>query len=90
MLATPDFEMLSGSGSMEAFMLLDKRTDQGLQPLEMTREMIASSFEIYTSWTAHRTGKVIKLLTVSSAALLPPTLPASTMGVECGDPGPVA
>jgi Mg2+ and Co2+ transporter CorA len=82
LLARRDFEMLSGSESMEAFALLDKRTDQALERLEATREMIVSSFEIYTTWTAHRTNKVIKLLTVSSVSLLPPTLLASVMGMN--------
>jgi magnesium transporter len=82
LLARPDFEMLSGSDSTEAFARLDQRTDQALQRLETTREMIVSSFEVYTTWTAHGTNKVIKLLTISSVALLPPTLLASVMGMN--------
>jgi len=62
------------------------RTDSGLQQalltLESTREMIVSSFEIYTTWTAHETNKVMKLLTVASVALLPPTLVAAVMGMS--------
>jgi Mg2+ and Co2+ transporter CorA len=82
LLARPDFEMLSGSDSIDAFALLDERMNQALQRLEMTREMIGSSFEIYTTWTAHGTNRVMKLLTVSSVALLPPTLLASVMGMN--------
>jgi magnesium transporter len=82
LLARPDFEMLSGSDSMEAFAHLDERINQALQRLETTREMVVSSFEIYTTWTAHGTNKVMKLLTVSSVALLPPTLLASVMGMN--------
>jgi magnesium transporter len=82
LLARPDFEMLSGSDSMEAFASLAERTEQALQQLETTREMIVSSFEIYTTWTAHGTNRVMKLLTVSSVALLPPTLVASIMGMN--------
>jgi Mg2+ and Co2+ transporter CorA len=82
LLARPDFELLSGSDSMETFASLTERTEQALQQLETTREMIVSSFEIYTTWTAHGTNKVMKLLTVSSVALLPPTLLASTMGMN--------
>jgi Mg2+ and Co2+ transporter CorA len=74
--------MFSGSDSMEAFERLDQRTDQALQQLETTREMIVSSFEVYTTWTAHGTNKVIKLLTISSVALLPSTLLASFMGMN--------
>jgi magnesium transporter len=87
LLARPDFEVLSGSDSMETFASLTERTEQALQQLETTREMIVSSFEIYTTWTAHGTNKVIKLLTVSSVALLPPTLLASIMGMNSLPPG---
>jgi magnesium transporter len=82
LLARPDFEALSGSDSMEAFASLAERTEHAFQQLETTREMIASSFEIYTTWTAHRTNRVMKLLTVCSVALLPPTLLASIMGMN--------
>jgi magnesium transporter len=82
LLARPDFEVLSGSDSMEAFASLAERTEHAFQQLETTREMIASSFEIYTTWTAHRTNRVMKLLTVCSVALLPPTLLASIMGMN--------
>jgi magnesium transporter len=44
--------------------------------------MIVSSFEIYTTWTAHGTNKVMRLLTVVSVTLLPPTLLASVMGMN--------
>ena len=82
LLARPDFEMLSGSDSMDAFARLDQRTDQALQQLETTREMIVSSFDVYTTWTAHGTNKVMKVLTIASVALLPSTLLASVMGMN--------
>ena len=82
LLARPDFEMLSGSDSIEAFARLDQRTDQALQQLETTREMIVSSFDVYTTWTAHGTNKVMKVLTIVSVALLPSTLLASVMGMN--------
>jgi magnesium transporter len=82
LLARPDFEMLSGSDSMEAFARLAQRTDQALQQLETTREMIVSSFEVYTTWTAHGTNRVMKMLTIASVALLPSTLLASVMGMN--------
>ncbi len=81
-LALPDFELLSDSDSPESFASLAERSEQALQALDTTREMIVSSFEIYTTWTAHETTKVMKLLTVASVALLPPTLLASVMGMN--------
>jgi Mg2+ and Co2+ transporter CorA len=82
LLARPDFEMLSDSDSHATFALLAERSEQALLTLESTREMIVSSFEIYTTWTAHETNKVMKLLTVASVTLLPPTLLASVMGMN--------
>ncbi len=81
-LALPDFELLSDSDSPESLASLAERSEQALQALDTTREMIVSSFEIYTTWTAHETTKVMKLLTVASVALLPPTLLASVMGMN--------
>jgi Mg2+ and Co2+ transporter CorA len=82
LLARPDFEMLSGTESVDAFARLEQRANQALQQLETTREMIVSSFDVYTTWTAHRTNKVMKLLTIASVALLPSTLLASVMGMN--------
>jgi magnesium transporter len=82
LLARPDFEMLSDSDLPDAFASLSERSERALQALEATREMIVSSFEIYTTWTAHGTNRVMKLLTVVSVTLLPPTLLASVMGMN--------
>jgi magnesium transporter len=81
-LALPDFELLSDSNSPESFASLAERSEQALQALDATREMIVNSFDIYTTWTAHETTKVMKLLTVASVTLLPPTLLASVMGMN--------
>jgi magnesium/cobalt transport protein CorA len=82
LLARPDFEMLSETESRDGFASLAERAEQAVQSLETAREMIVSSFEIYTTWTAHQTNKVMKLLTVASVTLLPPTLLASVMGMN--------
>jgi magnesium transporter len=82
LLARPDFEMLADSNSHDGFMSLAARSEEASQALETTREMIVSSFDIYTTWTAHGTNNVMKLLTVASVTLLPPTLIASVMGMN--------
>jgi Mg2+ and Co2+ transporter CorA len=82
LLARPDFEMQAASDSQDTFASLAERAEQAMLTLETTREMIVSSFEIYTTWTAHETNKVMKVLTVASVALLPPTLLASVMGMN--------
>jgi Mg2+ and Co2+ transporter CorA len=81
-LSQPDFALLADSDSPEAFASLAERSEQAMQALETTREMILNSFDIYTTWTAHETNKVMRLLTVASVTLLPPTLLASVMGMN--------
>jgi magnesium transporter len=81
-LEMPDFALLSESASPEAYASLSEQSERVLQTLETTREMILNSFDIYTTWTAHETNRVMRLLTVVSVALLPPTLLASVMGMN--------
>jgi magnesium transporter len=81
-LARLDFTMLSETDSSESFASLADHVEQTMQALESTREMIVSSFEIYTTWTAHATNRVMKVLTIASVTLLPPTLLASVMGMN--------
>jgi magnesium transporter len=81
-LALPDFALLSESASPEAFASLSDRSEQALQTLDTTREMILNSFDIYTTWTAHETNRVMRLLTLASVTILPPTLLASVMGMN--------
>jgi Mg2+ and Co2+ transporter CorA len=81
-LARPDFELLSEADSPQSFASLAEFGDQALQALDAAREMTLSSFEIYTMWTSHETNRVMKMLTVASVALLPPTLLASVMGMN--------
>jgi Mg2+ and Co2+ transporter CorA len=82
LLARPDFGTLSDAGPQDGFASLSERADQALAALDTTREMIVSSFEIYTTWTAHGTNRVMRLLTVVSVTMLPPTLLASVMGMN--------
>jgi magnesium transporter len=82
LLARSEFAVLAGSNAASDFEALGEFLERALRALEATREMINGSFEIYTTWTAHGTNKVIKRLTVVSVALLPPTLLAGVMGMN--------
>jgi magnesium transporter len=82
LLARSEFAVLSGSQVASDFEASSVFLEQTLQSMESVREMIIGSFEIYTTWTAHGTNKVIKRLTVASVALLPPTLLAGVMGMN--------
>ncbi len=82
LLGRSEFAVLSGSQAAADFDALSELLERTLHSLEATREMVIGSFEIYTTWTAHGTNKVIKRLTVASVALLPPTLLAGVMGMN--------
>lgn len=82
LLGRSEFAVLSGSQAAADFDALSELLERTLQSLEATREMITGSFEIYTTWTAHGTNRVMKRLTVASVALLPPTLLAGVMGMN--------
>ena len=82
LLAQSEFAVLSGSSEASDFETLTSLLERTLQAMETTREMIVGSFEIYTTWTAHGTNKVMKRLTVASVTILPPTLLAGIMGMN--------
>jgi Mg2+ and Co2+ transporter CorA len=82
LLAQSEFTVLSGSNGASDFQSLTELLERTFQSMETTREMIVGSFEIYTTWTAHATNKVMKRLTVASVTLLPPTLLAGVMGMN--------
>ena len=82
LLSRSEFAVLSGSHSASDFEALTEFLERALQAMETMREMIAGSFEIYTTWTAHATNNVMKRLTVASVTLLPPTLLAGIMGMN--------
>ncbi len=82
LLAQSELAVLSGSSAASDFETLTSLLERTLQAMETTREMIVGSFEIYTTWTAHATNKVMKRLTVASVTILPPTLLAGIMGMN--------
>jgi magnesium transporter len=82
LLTRSEFAVLSGSRSAADFEALTELLERAMQSMEKTREMIIGSFEIYTTWTAHGTNRVMKRLTVASVTLLPPTLLAGVMGMN--------
>jgi Mg2+ and Co2+ transporter CorA len=83
LLGRSEFAVLSGSeAAADDFHALTEFLERTLHSMESTREMIIGSFEIYTTWTAHGTNRVMKRLTVASLTLLPPTLIAGVMGMN--------
>lgn len=81
-LGRSEFAVLSGSDSVAEFETVGELVERALASMESTREMIAGSFEIYTTWAAQRTNLLMKRLTIASVTLLPPTLLAGIMGMN--------
>jgi magnesium transporter len=82
-LAQPNLSQLLPEASPEGlFSALVRRLERTLERLDTARQMVAGALDLYTTLVAHGTNKVIKLLTVASVTLLPPTLLANLMGMD--------
>jgi len=82
-LAQPNLTELLPEASPEGqFSALVSRLERTLDGLDTARQTAAGSLDLYTTLVAHGTNKVIKLLTVVSVALLPPTLLTGFLGMN--------
>jgi magnesium transporter len=82
-LAQPNLSELLPEASPEGqFAALIRRLERTLDSLDTTRQTAAASLDLYTTLVAHGTNKVIKLLTVVSVTLLPPTLLTGFLGMN--------
>ena len=82
LLSRTEFAVLSRAESVKELDAVAQFLDRVLNSMEATREMVASSFEIYTTWAAHGTNRLIRRLTVANVTILPPTLLAGIMGMN--------
>lgn len=81
-LSRPEFAVQWGSEAAAEFDAVTEFLERVLSSLDSAREMIAGSFDIYTTWAAHGTNQLIRRLTVASVTILPPTLLAGIMGMN--------
>ena len=82
-LTQPDFTQLVAEDLREGtFTPIVARLDRTLDSLDTARRMLATSLDLYATLVAHGTNKVIKLLTLVSVTLLPPTLLAGILGMN--------
>ena len=61
---------------------MNERLGRALAGRHTLREMIVGSFEVYMTIAAQRTNDVMKVLTVTSALLLPPSLLVAILGTS--------
>jgi magnesium transporter len=81
-LAHPKFAPIEGSDDADLFPLLNDRLARAIDAVENAREMLIGSYDIYMTQLSQRTNDVMKLLTVTSVLLLPPTMIAGILGMN--------
>ena len=70
----PDFPFVAGDDVEPYFKDLQEELSTVVDRLSAAKESINGAFEIYVSQVSHRTGQVIKLLTIVSSLVFPPSL----------------
>lgn len=81
-LAHPELDLISTEASAERFEKLAAQVDDALESARDARDAVVSSFELLILRTEHRTGEIVKVLTLTSILLLPGALIAGVMGMN--------
>lgn len=68
-LSRPDFALIADSAAVESYKGLERRFERVLDSLEHGRELIQSSFDLFTTRTAETTNALIRRLTFISILL---------------------
>ena len=81
-LAHPELDLISTERSAERFEKLTAQVDAALGSARDAKDAVVSSFEVLILRTEHRTGEIVKVLTLASILLLPGALIAGVMGMN--------
>ena len=81
-LSHSEFDLLSSETSSQRFVELAARLDSALASARDVKDAIASSFDVLTVRTDHRTNEIVKILTIVSILLLPGALLAGLAGMS--------
>jgi magnesium transporter len=81
-LTHPELEALGNDGSGDRFQSLLTRFEGTVQEARDARESIVGSFDVLIARTGHRTNGIMKVLTLTSVALLPSAVIAGVMGMN--------
>jgi Mg2+ and Co2+ transporter CorA len=81
-LTHPELEALGNNASGERFQSLFTRYEATLQEARDAREAIVGSFDVLIARGAHKTNRIMTVLTLTSVILLPGALLASVMGMN--------
>ena len=81
-LAHPELDLISTERSAERFAKVAAQVDTALASARDAKDAVVSSFDVLILRTEHRTGEVVKVLTLASILLLPGALIAGVMGMN--------
>jgi Mg2+ and Co2+ transporter CorA len=81
-LTHPELEALGDNASGERFQSLFVRFEATLQEARDAREAIVGSFDVLIARGAHKTNRIMTVLTLTSVILLPGALLAAVMGMN--------
>jgi Mg2+ and Co2+ transporter CorA len=81
-LAHPKFAPIGSNDDADLFPLLNERLARAIDAVENAREMLIGSYDIYMTQLSQRTNDVMKVLTITSVLLLPPTMIAGILGMN--------
>jgi magnesium transporter len=81
-LTHPELQALASNDSSERFRSLLARFESTLREARDTRDAIVGSFDVLIARGAHKTNRIMTVLTLASVILLPGTLLAAVMGMN--------
>lgn len=81
-LAHPELDRFSTDRSAERFAALTAQVDNALGTARDAKDAVVNSFDVLILREQHRTGEIVKVLTLASILLLPGALIASVMGMN--------
>jgi len=81
-LARPDFRPNEDRGDEKEFRALEQRFERAMDAVEMGRELVVGSFELFTTRSAQRTNETMRVLTFVTVLLGTLAVIAGAMGMN--------
>jgi Mg2+ and Co2+ transporter CorA len=68
-LSRPDLQIVAEAGASPHFQILASRFERAIDEVEHTRDLVAGSFELFSSRTGQQTNELVKVLTYLTAVI---------------------
>jgi Mg2+ and Co2+ transporter CorA len=81
-LARPDFRPDEDGGTEKQFRALEQRFERAMDAVEVGRELVVGSFELFTTISANRTNDTMRVLTFVTVLLGTLAVIAGAMGMN--------